>query len=102
MKKHRLQSIGVRLSKKNLFFACLLGVVLVLLLDVMRILSFDSFPRDLEVLVETQGIYTALPVIIFDDFTTTSRYVNFEFKVKSSAMKILTPNTIPLHLYIKL
>ena len=58
MKKHRLQSIGVRLSKKNLFFACLLGVMLVLLLDVMTILSFDSFPRDLEVLVETQGIYT--------------------------------------------
>ena len=42
---------------------------------------------------ETQGVYTALPVIIFDDFTTASQYVNFEFKVKSSAMKILTPNT---------
>lgn len=42
---------------------------------------------------ETHGVYTALPVIIFDDFTTASQYVNFEFKVKSSAMKILTPNT---------
>lgn len=42
---------------------------------------------------ETTGIYDALPVIIFDDFTTTSQYVNFPFKVKSSAMKILTPNT---------
>ena len=31
---------------------------------------------------ETNGIYTDLPVIIFDDFTTASRYVNFEFKVK--------------------
>ncbi|KOY71591.1 restriction endonuclease subunit S [Apilactobacillus kunkeei] len=30
------------------------------------------------------------PVIIFDDFTTSSHYVNFPFKVKSSAMKILT------------
>lgn len=30
-----------------------------------------------------------LPVIIFDDFTTASKYVDFEFKVKSSAMKIL-------------
>lgn len=42
---------------------------------------------------EKQGIYDALPVIIFDDFTTTSQYVNFKFKVKSSAMKILTANT---------
>lgn len=41
---------------------------------------------------EEQGIYDALPVIIFDDFTTASRYVNFKFKVKSSAMKILTAN----------
>ena len=31
-----------------------------------------------------------LPVIIFDDFTTDSKYVDFPFKVKSSAMKILT------------
>lgn len=42
---------------------------------------------------EEFGIYDALPVIIFDDFTTASRFVNFKFKVKSSAMKILTPNT---------
>lgn len=33
------------------------------------------------------------PVIIFDDFTTASKYVDFDFKVKSSAMKILNPNT---------
>lgn len=38
---------------------------------------------------ETTGIYDKLPVIIFDDFTTSSQYVNFKFKVKSSAMKIL-------------
>ena len=42
---------------------------------------------------EEQGIYDTLPVIIFDDFTTASQYVNFKFKVKSSAMKILTANT---------
>jgi len=30
------------------------------------------------------------PVIIFDDFTTGSHYVNFPFKVKSSALKILS------------
>jgi type I restriction enzyme S subunit len=31
----------------------------------------------------------ALPVIIFDDFTTASKFVDFPFKAKSSAMKIL-------------
>lgn len=30
------------------------------------------------------------PVIIFDDFTTSSHFVDFPFKVKSSAMKLLT------------
>lgn len=40
---------------------------------------------------ETEGIFTNTPVIIFDDFTTSSQYVNFHFKVKSSAMKILRP-----------
>ena len=39
---------------------------------------------------ETFGVYKALPVIIFDDFTTESKFVDFPFKVKSSAMKILT------------
>lgn len=38
---------------------------------------------------ETVGIYSKLPCIIFDDFTTDSRLVDFPFKVKSSAMKIL-------------
>ena len=42
---------------------------------------------------ETNGIYDKLPVIIFDDFTTSTQYVSFPFKVKSSAMKILTANT---------
>jgi len=40
---------------------------------------------------ETNGIFTMLPVIIFDDFTTANKFVNFPFKVKSSAMKILSP-----------
>lgn len=40
---------------------------------------------------EEKNIYKASrnPVIIFDDFTTSSKYVDFDFKVKSSAMKIL-------------
>ncbi len=38
---------------------------------------------------ETKGIYTKLPVIIFDDFTTDCKFVDFPFKVKSSAMKFL-------------
>ena len=42
---------------------------------------------------EASGIYDKLPVIIFDDFTTSTQYVDFPFKVKSSAMKILTANT---------
>jgi len=40
---------------------------------------------------ESFGIYQeGLPVIIFDDFTTASKFVGFPFKAKSSAMKILT------------
>lgn len=39
---------------------------------------------------ETKGIFKkGLPVIIFDDFTTASKFVDFPFKAKSSAMKIL-------------
>ncbi len=44
---------------------------------------------------ETEGIKDASqnnPLIIFDDFTTSSHYVDFPFKVKSSAMKLLTLN----------
>ncbi|ELN2124396.1 restriction endonuclease subunit S [Escherichia coli] len=41
---------------------------------------------------ETHGIYEAskTPVIIFDDFTTASKWVDFDFKAKSSAMKMIT------------
>ena len=40
---------------------------------------------------EKEGIFKEidLPVIIFDDFTTANKFVDFPFKVKSSAMKIL-------------
>ena len=41
---------------------------------------------------EKDGIYKASkkePVIIFDDFTTSFHWVDFNFKVKSSAMKML-------------
>lgn len=43
---------------------------------------------------EISGIYLASkdkPVIIFDDFTTSFHWVDFNFKVKSSAIKLLTP-----------
>ncbi len=40
---------------------------------------------------EEHNIFRNLPVIIFDDFTTASQFVDFPFKVKSSAMKILKP-----------
>ena len=38
---------------------------------------------------ETDGVYDNVPAIIFDDFTTDTKYVDFAFKVKSSAIKIL-------------
>ena len=43
---------------------------------------------------EETGIYPASqdsPVIIFDDFTTAFKWVDFPFKAKSSAMKMITP-----------
>jgi type I restriction enzyme S subunit len=41
---------------------------------------------------ERDGIYegSKSPVIIFDDFTTANKWVDFDFKVKSSAMKLIT------------
>ncbi len=54
---------------------------------------------------ETNGIFNKLPVIIFDDFTTATQYVNFPFKVKSSAMKILHVNqelVLPKYIYYRL
>ncbi len=44
---------------------------------------------------EISGIKNATvenPVVIFDDFTTGSYYVDFPFKIKSSAMKLLSLN----------
>ncbi len=41
---------------------------------------------------ETDGIYKANkvnPCIIFDDFTTSFHWIDYDFKVKSSAMKML-------------
>ena len=43
---------------------------------------------------ETDGIYKASkenPCIIFDDFTTSFHWIDYDFKVKSSAMKMLRP-----------
>ena len=42
---------------------------------------------------ETDGIFDILPTIIFDDFTTATQFVDFKFKVESSAMKILVPTS---------
>jgi type I restriction enzyme S subunit len=38
---------------------------------------------------EKENICIDYPLIIFDDFTTASQYVDFPFKAKSSAMKLL-------------
>ena len=45
---------------------------------------------------ENEGIYNANknnPIILFDDFTTAFRWIDFKFKVKSSAVKILIPKS---------
>ena len=42
---------------------------------------------------EEFGIYSKGECVIFDDFTMDVKYVNFPFKVKSSAIKILTSNS---------
>ena len=42
---------------------------------------------------ETKGIYDKGPCIILDDFTLDSKIVDFPFKVKSSAIKILSAKT---------
>jgi type I restriction enzyme S subunit len=41
--------------------------------------------------IEDFGICSEIPVIVFDDFTTDCKYVDFPFKVKSSAIKLLRP-----------
>jgi type I restriction enzyme S subunit len=44
---------------------------------------------------ESNGIFPAsveAPVIIFDDFTTAFKWVDFPFKAKSSAMKMIQPS----------
>ena len=46
---------------------------------------------------EEHGIYNKGEVILFDDFTCDTKFANFPFKVKSSAMKLLrTKNGIPI------
>lgn len=54
--------------------------------------------------IEDFNCYENYPVIIFDDFTTDSKLVNFRFKVKSSAMKMLKPkkNDMPIKLIFML
>ena len=48
---------------------------------------------------ENFGICNNLPVILFDDFTTDSRFVNFPFKVKSSAAKLLRARDKNINLF---
>lgn len=40
---------------------------------------------------EKDSVFDNPPVIIFDDFTTDLKFVSFNFKVRSSALKILIP-----------
>lgn len=56
------------------------GVIPVLTANKAFILGFTR---------ETHGVFTRIPAIIFDDFTTASKKVEVPFKVRSSALKIL-------------
>ena len=47
---------------------------------------------------EEFGVFRNLPTIIFDDFTTAIKYVDFPFKAKSSAMKMLVPKNKDVNL----
>jgi type I restriction enzyme, S subunit len=47
---------------------------------------------------EKTGIFQNTPVIIFDDFTTATKFVTFPFKAKSSAMKILKMKNVEANL----
>ena len=49
---------------------------------------------------EVDGIYDKGNCIIFDDFTLDIKYVDFPFKVKSSAIKILTAKSNELLRYV--
>jgi type I restriction enzyme S subunit len=47
---------------------------------------------------ELNGVFNDLPAVIFDDFTLSNHFVDFNFKVKSSAMKILTSKSVNYNL----
>ena len=49
---------------------------------------------------EVDGIYDKGNCIIFDDFTLDCKYVDFPFKIKSSAIKILTAKSNTLLRYV--
>ena len=49
---------------------------------------------------EVDGIYDKGTCIIFDDFTLDCKYVDFPFKIKSSAIKILTAKSNTLLRYV--
>ena len=49
---------------------------------------------------ETNGIYDKGDCIIFDDFTLDCKYVDFPYKIKSSAIKILTTKNKELLRYM--
>ena len=48
---------------------------------------------------ETNNVYDKGNVIIFDDFTCDNKFIDFAFKVKSSAIKILTANNTDDDIY---
>lgn len=76
------------LGQLEVFFLSLAKIQILYYISNQFIIKFYSF-YDSPYTNETEGIYQNTPCIIFDDFTTDSKLVDFPFKVKSSAMKIL-------------
>lgn len=49
---------------------------------------------------ERFGVFNNLPCILFDDFTTDSKFIDYPFKVKSSAAKMLVPFAKDANIYL--
>ena len=104
--KFRNSIIRENFKNYKVYKKCLLGDALVYEQPTKYIISSTEYSDSFSTPVLTPGKsfikgYTndkmgifnkGLPVIIFDDFTTAIQFVNFPFKVKSSAMKILHIN----------
>ena len=66
-------SLSERWQKRRMFIISLVCIACVLTLDLLTVLSFDSFPRDVAILAESQEIYT-----VFEEWYA---YIGYFFSV---------------------